>query len=137
MATLLDQEQIERVNTIAPRNQSVELMPLRSGADVASELGGRLFVRYLTDSQVSEFSKGSQDRQHWVTTTALAPEHVVPWLALYAPQIPRRHALLLDPAKIDGIQGPTWIRLGQGIEYFLSLGFGEDAIVDVGVIQVR
>lgn len=137
MATLLDQEQIERTGTIAPRPVDVQSMPDRSGTDVAAELGGRLFVRYLVQSQVAEFNNGSTDRGHWVTTTPIASEDVISWLALFAPRISRNHALLLDPAKIDNVRGPSWIRLGQGLEYYLPEGFTKDAILDVGVIQVR
>jgi hypothetical protein len=54
IATMLDQEQIERSNVIAARPQSVETMPDRSGADVAQELGGRLLVRYLVPAHVRD-----------------------------------------------------------------------------------
>ncbi len=137
MATLLDQEQIEQTTAIVARPQDVRDMPDRRGVDVAAELGGRLVVRYLVDSQVDEFTHGSNDRGHWVTTTAISPEDVIFWLALYAPRDRRRHALLLDPAKIEIIRGPAWIRLGPGLEYYLPNGFPEDAVVDVGVVQVR
>lgn len=137
MATLLDQEQIEATSTIVSRGESIEFMPGRPGTDVATELGGRLLIRYLTASQVSEFNDGSTDRGHWVTTTAISPEDVVFWLALFSPLVPRQHALLLDPSQISEIRGPAWIRVGAGIEYFLPHGFAKAAIVDVGVIQVR
>ena len=137
MATLLDQEQIELTRVIAPRPQRVEDLPDRSGIDVARELGGRLLARYLTPSQVAEFADGSTSRGHWVTPTAVAPEDVVAWLALFAPLVKRQHALLLDAAVIDVIRGPAWIRLGQGVEYYLPGGFPKEALVDVGVIQVR
>ena len=137
MATLLDQEQIERAGTIAPRPVDVVSMTDRTGSDIAEELGGRLFVRYLAAAQVAEFRNGSTDRGHWVTTTAVAPEDIVSWLALFAPLVARRHALLIDPAQVDTVRGPAWIRLGQGLEYYLPDGFMKDAIVDVGVIQVR
>jgi hypothetical protein len=137
IATMLDQEQIERSNVIAARPQSVETMPDRSGADVAQELGGRLLVRYLVPAQTAEFTNGSTDRDHWVTPTAIASENVVSWLALYAPRVKREHALILDPAKIEIIRGPAWIRFGQGIEYYLPTGFPKAAVVDVGIVQVR
>jgi hypothetical protein len=137
MATLLDQEQIERANPIAPRSQSVLLMPDRSGVEVSAEIGGRFLVRYLAESQVSAFQSGSTDRDHWVTTTAISPSDVVSWLALFAPRVQRKHALILDPSKIATIRGPAWIRLGQGIEYYLPAGFPQDAICGVGVIPVR
>lgn len=137
-STLLDQEQIERDGTaIAVRRQPVEAMPVRLGTEVAEELGHRYLVRYLTDSQVSLFSTGSTDRAHWVTPTPYGVEDVVSWLALFAPRQPRRHALLLDTIEISEVCGPAWIRLGQGIEYYLPRGFPEAAVVDVGVVQVR
>jgi hypothetical protein len=136
IATLLDQEQIERQSAIAPRPQAVEALPDRTGQEVAKELGGRLLMRYLVPSQTTEFKDGSTNREHWVTPTAISPEHVVSWLALFAPRVKREHALLLDPAKIETVRGPAWIRFGQGIEYYLPKGFAKDAIVDVGVVQV-
>lgn len=137
MATLLDQEHIELTGVIAPRPQRVEDLPDRHGLDVAQELGGRFLARYLTPSQVALFADGSTDRGHWVSPTAIAPEDVVAWLALFAPLVKRQHALLLDAAMIEVIRGPAWVRLGQGIEYYLPGGFPKQAVVDVGVIQVR
>jgi hypothetical protein len=60
----------------------------------------------------------------------------VAWLALFAPLLARRHALVLNPEEIDVIRGPAWIRGGQGIEYYLPSGFPQAAVVDVGVIAV-
>lgn len=136
-ATLLDQEQIEHSSGIGSRLVDVTAMPDRTGKNVAQELGGRLLLRYLHEGQVSEFTKGSSDRGHWVTPTAIAPEEVVFWLALYAPLVRRKHALLIDPAQVETIRGPAWIPLGPGIEYYLPGGFEDRAVVDVGVIQVR
>jgi hypothetical protein len=136
MATLLDQEQIEQYTAIAGRLQKAATMADRPGTEVAEELGGRYLVRYLTAAQLTEFTAGSTDRAHWVTTTAIAPDQVVAWLALFAPKVPRAHALILDAAQIAVIRGPAWIRLGKGIEYYLPQGFPEAAVVDVGVIQV-
>jgi hypothetical protein len=137
MATLLDQEQIERTSPIAARSCAVERLPDRTGPDVSAELGGRLLVRYLVAAQVAEFTGGSTDRPHWVTPSPIAPEHAVSWLALVAPRVKREHTLLLDPQEIDVVRGPAWIRCGMGIEYYLPKGFPQAAIVDVGVIQVR
>lgn len=137
MATTLDQEQIELTSTIAPRVQAVETMPDRTGIEVAAELGNRLLVRYLVDSQVNEFTGGSLGRAHWVTPTAISSKDVVGWLALPSPRAKRQHALFLNPAEIDVIRGPAWVRLGQGIEYYLPNGFPAAAVVDVGAVQVR
>lgn len=137
LATVLDQEQIETTTTIASRLTEVEGMPDRLGVDVAAELGGRLFLRYLTTSQLTQFLGGSTDRDHWVTPTPVSPGEVVDWLALFAPHEPREHALLLDPSKVPVVRGPAWIRLGSGIEYYLPSGFPKEAILDVGHVKVR
>ncbi|WP_236666518.1 hypothetical protein [Nocardioides baculatus] len=132
---MLDQERIEVVTPIASRLSSVEAMPDRAGIDVAFDLGDRYLVRYLVASQLTEFLGGSS-RPHWVTPTPLSPVDVISWLALFAPTKPRHHLLLIDPAKVEAIRGPAWVRLGQGIEYYLPDGFPQEAIVDVGVLQV-
>jgi hypothetical protein len=137
IATILDQEQIELTNAIAPRTQDVQQMPDREGKDIGIELGGRLLVRYLVESQVDEFLDGSLNRGHWVTTTAIAPEDVVHWLHLVAPRVPRRHALLLYPAKISIVRGPAWIEGAPGLEYYLPIGFPKEAIFTLGAFQVR
>lgn len=137
LSTLLDQEQIEMNGSIGPHVGDVETMPDRSGVEVAEELGGRLLLRYLVDAQITEFLDGSEDRSHWVTPTAIAPADVIDWLALFAPHLPRKHALLLDPSKIPTIRGASWIRLGSGIEYYLPVGFPRDAVLDVGHVKVR
>ncbi|HEY8112889.1 MAG TPA: hypothetical protein VII16_08475 [Actinomycetes bacterium] len=133
---MLDQERIEITTPISSRLTAVETMPDRAGTNVAEDLGDRYLARYLTSAQVPEFLDGSS-RGHWVTPTALSPNDVVPWLALYAPMLKRQHLLLINPSKVDVIRGPAWIRLGQGIEYYLPHGFPKSAIVDVGVLQVR
>jgi hypothetical protein len=83
-------------------------MPDREGEVVASELGGRLVLRYLTNAQLTIFLNGSMDRDHWVTPTAISSSVVVDWLALFAPGEPRQHALLLDPARIEVVRGQSW-----------------------------
>jgi len=137
LATTLDQEQIERKTLISSRTMDVTTMPRRNGRDVADELGGRLLVRYLAASQLTSFLGGSTSRGHWVTPTAISSHDVVDWLALFAPTQPREHALLLDPSEVPWICGPSWIRLGSGIEYYLPDGFPRSAILDVGHVRVR
>ena len=100
VSTILDQERIETMTPIASRPTSVETMPDRTGADVALDVGDRYLARYLVASQVTEFLGGST-RPHWVTPTPLSPTDVVPWLALFAPTKPRKHLLLIDPAKVE------------------------------------
>lgn len=136
LATTLDQEQIEKNTAISSHVTDVMQMPDRPGKDVAREIGARLLVRYLTVAQLTEFSGGSS-RPHWVTTTAIAPEDLVAWLNLFAPQVHRRHALLLDSSHIEFVRGPTWIRAGHGIEYFLPNGFPKESILGIGAVEVR
>lgn len=137
LATVLDQEQIEATTTITSHVTPLVDMPDRVGSDVAVELGGRLFLRYLTKSQLTTFLDGSTSRGHWVTPTAISPTDVVDWLALFAPSEPRHHALLLDPALVPVVRGPSWVRLGSGIEYYLPGGFPKEAVLDVGHVRVR
>ena len=137
LATNLDLQQIEGTGrTIASRQKNVEKMKKRTGIEVSLEIGGRYLLRYLHQGQVNEFLKGST-RPHWVTPTAIQTNDLVPWLSLYEPNIKRKYALILDPKELVHVCGPAWITNGQGIEYYLSDGFPEKAIVDVGVIVVR
>jgi hypothetical protein len=136
IATLLDQEQVELTGSISPRPQDVRSLDDRSGDEVVQELGGRLLLRYLTESQVDEFAQGSS-RGHWVTPTPISPEQAGYWLNLFAPRVRRRHALLLNPAQVAVIRGPAWIRAGEGIEYYLPEGFPKHAVLGIGPVQVR
>lgn len=138
IATMLDQEQIEGAGTaIESRLVDVEGMPPRSGHDVASELGGRLLIRYLTNAQVGDFDGGDTSRGHWTTPTPVGRDDVAHWLSLFAPNVERDHVLLLDPAAVPTICGPAWIRFGEGIEYYLPGGFPKTAVLDVGSIGLR
>jgi hypothetical protein len=63
---MLDQEQIEATAAaIAPRSQSVEAMPDRPGADVATEIGRRFLLRYLVDSQLNGI-RGGQGIEYYL-----------------------------------------------------------------------
>lgn len=136
LSTLLDQERIETVQAIAARTEDVRGLPDRTGSEVAEDFGNRYALRYLTPSQLTSFNAGS-DRPHWVTPTAISPDDVVSWLALFTPGTPRKHVLLLDLNEVEIVRGPAWIRLGQGIEYYLPNGFPGEAVVHVGVLEVR
>ena len=113
---------------IAARVTPDDSLPLKSGRDVALELGGRYLLRYMLPHQVDQFREGSRAR-HFVTPTPYSPEDTVSWLYLPKPTGDRPFVLLLDPASIPSLQGPRWVRLGNGIEYILPQGFPREAIV--------
>lgn len=128
LAKVLDQEMIERSGTtIASAVTSDADLAVRRGADVAAELGGRLLVRYMLRRQLGLFSGGSTDR-HFVTPTPLSPVALRSFLALPSVTDSRRFAMLIDPAAVDLIQGPRWVRGGDGIEYLLPHGFPSRAL---------
>jgi hypothetical protein len=128
LATNLDQEMLERHGiSIAPRTTLDAALPLRTGPDVAMELGGRYLLRYLSRDQLRHFVNGSTV-PHWVTPTALSPSEAGPFLALPHPDKPRRYVMLIDPSAITQIRGPRWVRGGVGIEYLLPVGFPSNAL---------
>lgn len=129
LATVLDQEMLEvaRNVAIAPRPTPDAQLPRKTGSQVSAELGGRYLLRYLLPQQVGTYRRGSTQR-HWATPTPYAPEETVSWLALPSPTQARLFVLLLDPAKIDDIWGPRWVRFGKGIEYLLPRGFPDGAL---------
>jgi hypothetical protein len=122
---------VKRRVAIAPAALPAQRLPRRTGGDVADELCGRYLIRYVTPAQVGLFVHGSSARC-WVSPTAYAPEDAVIYLALTQPNIPRDHALLLDPMRIPVILGPQWALSPGGIQYVLPEGFPEDAIVVPG-----
>jgi hypothetical protein len=119
----------ELVATSAP-------LPQRPGAEVARELGGRKLLRYLTDAQLGRFRDGTT-RQTFVTPTPYTPEEASHWLVLPDPWIPRRHILILDPARIPWIQGAVWVAATNGLQYILPQGFPADAIIVPGAPGAR
>jgi len=132
LATWLDVKMLQRNGCqIAPPGTPNSQLPVNPGPQVAQELGNRYLLRYLLDSQLTAFLNGTSAPQY-VTPTPYGPRDAVRWLALPAPNLPRRYALLLDPSLIPDIGGPRWVQFGGGIEYFLPNGFPASAIVDVG-----
>jgi len=127
LATLLDQEWLEKRTTIAPRLTAIQRLPLKTGAEVADELGGRFLLRYIRYQQLRTLMDGVRDEQ-FVTPTAYGAEDAVSWLTLPSPDRPPTHLLLLDPAKLTRVRGPRWVRMGGGIEYILPEGFGREAL---------
>ena len=129
-ATILDQEMLEVVRyvRIASRVTPDAALLFKPGRDIALELGGRYLLRYMLAHQVGEYAMGSTGR-HFVTPTAYSPEDMISWLYLPKPTGKRPFVMLLNPAKIPIVQGPRWVRLGNGIEYILPQGFPREAVV--------
>jgi hypothetical protein len=144
IATMLDQERIEsfRRLPIGGRTARVEDMPERPGTEVASEIGDRYLLRYLMKGQLSDFachgpnSGSAFTRPHWLTPTPIPKADVTSWLALFAPSDERDYVLVIDPARLTSVQGPAWIRLGSGIEYYTS-SVPLNAIINPGPIGLR
>jgi hypothetical protein len=137
LATLLDREMIESKGiVIAPSITPISALPVKDGADVSRELGGRLLVRYMLRNQVGQYSGGSA-AEHYVTPTPYPSSGLVSTLALPAPLQRRQFALLLDPNAIAEIKGPRWVRFGSGIEYVLVRGFPPAAVASNWELQVR
>lgn len=84
-----------------------------------------------TNAQVGEFRSGSL-APCFATPTPYASNEAVTYLVLPAVTIPREHVLLVDAARIPEIVGPMWVAIGKGIQYYLPVGFPEDAIVVPG-----
>ena len=138
LATVLDQEMLETIRkvSIADRSTPDAALPIKTGTDVATELGGRYLLRYVLKDQVGTFMDGST-RSHWVTPTPYTSRDATAFLALPAPNRLRRFVMVLNPAEIPRILGPRWVRLGQGIEYLLPNGFPTTALVSGWELELR
>lgn len=129
LATNLDWYMLENRGT--PISSGVtpdEEFPVKSGEEVFEELGGRFLLRYLLPSH-TRVSLEDMGKKHWVTPTPYSPEETIEMLALPAPTRPREYVLVLDPRKIDEVQGPRQVLFGGGIEYILPRGFSREALV--------
>ena len=136
LAKILDQEMIERAGTtIAPATTLDAHLPRRAGSDVSRELGGRFLIRYMLHRQLGSF-RGGSTAKHFVTPTPLSVASVGPYLALPSVSEPRPFALLIDAAAVTVVQGPRWVRGGDGIEYLLPDGFRPDALALPWEIQI-
>ncbi len=127
---MLDERQIQP----ALPNIDINLLPLKSGADLFQELGGRLLIRYLATQQVGLFSKGDSGK-HYTCPTVYPAHELNRWLLLPSPQRKRAYVLLLDPRRIPTIRGPQWVAGPGGIQYILPDGFPQSAIVVPGAPQ--
>jgi hypothetical protein len=136
LATSLDQEMLEQHRVlIASRTTPDQDLPSKTGTQVAQELGNRYLLRYLAAHQTGLHANGSEQR-HFVTPTAYSAAETVSWLALPLPTQDRAFVLMLDPAKIETIVGPRWVRCGKGIEYILPFGFPKEALTLAWEVQV-
>lgn len=137
IATLLDYEMLlGRPVSIAPPSTAENALPIKSGSEVAIELGQRFVLRYMATRQLGTYRTGSTDK-HWVTPTPLSPDDVIWWLNLPVPELERTHVMMLDLQEIAEVAGPRHIRLGQGIEYILPVGFPESAVVQGWELELR
>lgn len=120
---------------IAPVGTPVSSLPVRTGQEVAAELGGRPLLRYVPFDLVHESYRHTQT---FVCPTPYSPDDMASFLALPNPALRREFVIVLDPVKIQRIVGPRWCDLGQGIEYVLTDGYDPDAIMAPGwAVSVR
>jgi hypothetical protein len=137
LATYLDHQMLHRRGTVIAASSTPDTMlPFKTGAAVADELGGRLLIRYLRRSEVSQYLYGNTAR-HFVTPTPYSSADCTGFLALPEPTVRRGHVLLLDPAKINEILGPRWVEAGQGIEYLLPHGFTQEALARSWALELK
>lgn len=131
LATKLDELMLE--GKILHPDTIDEEMPLRSGAEVAGEIAGRMLLRYTWDQ-----NEAGRDSPTFVTPTPLSQEEVPHWLNLPNRALPRPWVLLIDPAQVEVVQGPRWCSMGQGIEYLLPHGYADEAIYGrPWVVEIR
>jgi uncharacterized protein len=119
---------------IWPENARLDDMPIRSGAEVADELAGRMRLRYVEE----QHPLSALGRRVWLTPTPLGVAGAA--VILHLPnQVAQRHwVLVIDPAQVTEIQGPRRITSGQGIEYYLPHGYPDGALQEPGYgVRVR
>ena len=133
LATQLDARMLDK--SVAPPGTPVASLPMRPGTEVAIELGGRPLLRYVDYNAVHETSRATST---FVCPTPYTAEDQTEYLALPRPDLTRDFVIVLDPAKIDSIAGPRWCDLGEGIEYILTAGYDETAIMAPGwAVKIR
>lgn len=121
LATSLDKIMLS--GKISSGDTALEDLEVKSGTQVALELGGRMLLRYVVD--VKESSKVGPT---FVTPTPFSADEVTSYLALPNALARREWVVVIDPSKIDNILGPRWCSMGQGIEYILPDGYSPAAI---------
>ena len=131
LATSLDELMLN--GKIAAKGTPDVALPIRTGDEVADELGGRMLLRY-----VCEPDETSKSTLTFVCPTPYSPEEALGYLALPSLRTPRKWVVVLNPRRIPNIQGPRWCAMGQGIEYLLPDGYTTAAIANPGwAIEVR
>lgn len=135
LATFLDHWMLEQEEHVASRGGGIAsgladmaTLPSRSGRQLASELGGRLLVRYLREHEIAEGQQGTS-RPVWVTPTPYGPIDAADLLALPRAWEPRAYLVLLRPQDVPEARGPRWVLGGGGIEYLLPQGYPASAVV--------
>lgn len=126
LATHLDLHMIGPGEVLACDIPDHEL-PVLEGAELATQLKGRKLLHFVALGNVGSFRHGAS-RPIFVTPTPYPAAEVTRALALPAVGMPRRHVLVLEPAKLEQVAGPRHVAWGQGIEYILLDGFHEDAM---------
>ena len=137
LATKLDVEMLVKQGVkVASSAVPDDDLPLKTGKEVAHELGGRPLVRYLRWEDAGRYLYGDSNR-HCATPTAYSSDDVVGFLNLPDPITRRTHFLLLNPAKVIELLGPRYILWGSGIEYVLPEGFPKEALLNPWGIEIR
>lgn len=122
LATQLDERMLDK--RIEPAFTENHLLPMRTGTDVAKELGGRLLLRYV---RLPDWNENREGIASCVSPTPYSPDDAAAYLALPAPNELRTHVIFIDPTRIERIAGPRWCALGSGIEYLLPDGYPKAA----------
>ncbi len=133
LATWLDERFLATrgVPVLPPLSLSAAMYLARSGADVANELQGRLLLKYLRRRDLGRLNEGSS-YESWAAITPYCSEDIAGWLQLPFKRDPRRHVLLIDPARVPLVAGSYWMAGGCGIQYYLPAGFPGEAVVVPG-----
>ena len=135
----LERSRGRRGSSVASPITELARLPIRSGSEVASELGGRFLLRYLRANQVDSIEAGLFDwsRPQFTTPTPIPPREATALLRMPRSRNPATHALVIDPARVPHIQGPRYVALGRmTIEYMLPDGIPQEALVLRWPIQV-
>lgn len=131
LATKLDELMLH--TKIAHFTTPDECLPIKPGAEVAKELGGRMLLRY-----VDRPDENGRTTPTYTTPTPYSTDEVVSFLALPAPLSPRRWVVVIDPSEVERIKGPRYCVMGLGIEYILPDGYPSSSLTKPGwALEVR
>lgn len=108
LATFLDHWMLEQPDHVASRGGGIaagfsdeHLLPSRTGQQLATELGGRLLVRYLREHELAEGQRGTS-RAVWATPTPYGPRDAADLLALPRAWEPRACRILSAECALNG-----------------------------------